>query len=88
MRGMTSPKAAAGKRAAVTWGLIALSASGAGGATALAYSEAADSGSTSTAAPADNTWTTAPVTTTLMPPGFNGAPLAANRGVFTRSRSS
>jgi hypothetical protein len=85
---MTSPKAAEGKRAAVTWGLIALSASGAVGATALAYSDAADSGLTSTSAPADNTWTTAPATTTLMPPGFNGAPLAPGRGVFTRPRGS
>ena len=88
MGGMTSPKAVAGKRAAVTWGLIALSATGAVGATALTYSEAADSGSASTAAPVDNSWTTAPASTTLMPPGFNGAPLAPNRGVFTRSRGS
>jgi hypothetical protein len=88
MGSMTSPKAGPGKRAAVTWGLIALSAAGAVGATALAYSDAADSDSTSTAAPADNTWTTAPATTTLLPPGFNGAPLAPNRGVFTRSRDS
>ena len=46
MGSMTSPKAGPGKRAAVTWGLIALSAAGVVGATALAYSEAADSDST------------------------------------------
>jgi len=84
---MTSSKGAHGTRTAATWGLLALSAVGAVGTTALAHSKAAGPDSTSTAAPAGNTWTTAPTTTTVIP-GFNGAPPAANRGVFTRSRGS
>ena len=84
---MTSTKAGPRRRTAVTWGLIALSAAGAVGATAVAYSEATGADSTMTASSGGNTWTTAPTTTTQIP-GINGAPPAPNRGVFTRSRGS
>lgn len=84
---MTSSRTSAGARTAVTWGVIAVSAAGAVGAAALAYSEAAGPDATSTAAPGGNTWTTAPTTTSQIP-GLNGAPPAQNRGAFTRSRGS
>jgi len=91
---MNSPASGFRKGTTVTWGLVALSAAGAVGASALAYSATAKSPSDSTeSAPTtngvfENTWSTPPTTTTTAPPGFNGAPLGPAYGSHTRSRGS
>lgn len=92
---MNAPGAGFRKRTVATYGLMVLSAAGAVGASALAYSDTADvpSDSTQSAPPTDgvfeNTQSTQPTTTTQAPPGFNGAPpLAPGSSGHTRSHGS
>lgn len=91
---MDSPDAGFRKATAVSLGLAVLSAAGAFGACALAYSDTVKSSSTDNATPADGytviegTNPATPTTTTTLPPGFNGAPLAPGSGMHTRSRGS
>ena len=91
---MDSPDAGFRKVTAVSWGLVALSAAGAVGASALAYTDTVKSPSTDNANPPrgydviEGTGPTTPTTTTTLPPGFNGSPLGPGSGMHTRSRGS
>lgn len=91
---MNSQDAGFHKRTFVTWGVVALSAAGAVGASVLAYNDTAQDYSTTTdSAPpiggiSDNTWTTTS-TTTPRGPNQNGTHLASGSGgTHTRSRGS
>lgn len=84
-----------GQRTAVSWGLIAVSAAGAVGVTALAYSEAkADGGSPGVHVYTDGLRPTGAliegplITTSTTMPGMNGAPLRSTKGTHTKSHGS
>ena len=91
-----SPEDGFRRRTAATWALIAVSAAGAAGACALAYSttKVSDDAATVTfeGAPAtgfpQSTGTRRATTTTSPPPGINGAPLKSGSGSHTKSYGS
>lgn len=89
---MSASEPASTRRTALTWGLIAVSATGAVGAAALASNEARTYTGSYDAAPLiapviEGTMMQNPTTTTSVP-GLNGAPLRSGYGSHTKSRGS